>query len=378
MYYITFRQSPAYHQMTIEEFLFGLSDKPLVNLNISNTRTYEREDIPDKIKDRIDVDSLIDKLVNFNELTESLHNVDRHELYRHFCIPKRSGGLRPIDAPNDELMDALRILKRIFEKDFGALYHTSAFAYIEKRSTIDCIKRHQSNESKWFLKLDLSNFFGSTTPEFVTQMFSMIFPFSEVIKDERGKQEFLKAIDLAFLDGGLPQGTPISPMITNVMMIPVDYTLTKKLRDFNKQQYVYTRYADDYIISSKYNFCFRDVEKLVIETLNGFKAPFNINTKKTRYGSSAGSNWNLGLMLNKDNKITVGFANKRRLKAMLNSYAVDYINGVEWPIEDVYHLDGTRSYYETVEGDVIKDIVKRIGDKYGLDLKQVIHNQLTA
>ena len=147
-------------------------------------------------------------------------------------------------------MDALRRQKTMYEEDFHVLYHTSAFAYIKHRCTVDAVKRHQSNQSKWFAKLDLHDFFGSTTLDFVMSMFSMVFPFSEVVKIPEGKAQLRKALELAFLDGGLPQGTPISPLITNVMMIPVDFKLSKAFRDYDKQQFVYTRYADDFIISS--------------------------------------------------------------------------------------------------------------------------------
>lgn len=42
MVYITVRQSPIYHQMTLEEYLFqNYQTPPVVNANIANTRTYE-------------------------------------------------------------------------------------------------------------------------------------------------------------------------------------------------------------------------------------------------------------------------------------------------------------------------------------------------
>jgi len=175
-------------------------------------------------------------------------------LYRTFHIPKSSGGLRRIDAPLPELIAALRQLKVLLEENMFALYHTSAFAYIRGRCTVDAIKRHQQNESKWFVKLDFSNFFGSTTPEFVLAMLSMIFPFSEIVKRPGGRDELSKALSLCFLNNGLPQGTPISPFMTNVMMIPLDYKISNTLRNFDDRRFVYTRYADDLLISCKVDF----------------------------------------------------------------------------------------------------------------------------
>lgn len=377
MVYITVRQSPMFHQMTLEELLFQDYKGPaIVNTSDSNTRTYEFDQASEHFTSRIDVGSLITKLTRYNQSTEELRGKKRHELYKSFCIPKKSGGLRHINAPQPELMDALRRQKTMYEEEFHVLYHTSAFAYIKNRCTVDAVKRHQSNESKWFAKLDLHDFFGSTTLDFVMSMFSMIFPFSEVVKVPEGKAQLRKALELAFLDGGLPQGTPISPLITNVMMIPVDFKLTKAFRNYEKQQFVYTRYADDFIISSKYDFDVHEVEKVVVDTLKGFGAPFSINASKTRYGSSAGRNWNLGVMLNKDNEITVGYKKKRQFQSMMYNYINDKRNGVAWPREDIMAMQGLHSYYRMVEPDAIDAIVHHASEKMGVDIILTIKEDL--
>lgn len=377
MVYITAMQSPMYHQMTLEEFLFkSYEGSQLINYNTGNTRTYEFERVSERFMERIDVDTLTQKLARFNESTADLRSRNRSDNYSTFYIPKKSGGLRRIDAPQPELMEALRRLKCIFEADFHALYHTAAFAYVKGRSTIDAMKRHQANDSKWFGKYDLSNFFGSTTIDFVMQQFSMVFPFSEVVKTENGKKELWTALELAFLNGGLPQGTPISPLITNVMMIPIDFKLAKTFRDFDKQKFVYTRYADDFTISSKYSFDVKAVEKVIIDVLAEFHAPFNINGKKTRYGSSAGSNWNLGVMLNKDNEITVGHKRKRQFQSMLHNYILDRRNGIAWDKHDIQVLNGYYSYCRMVEKDATDGIINHINAKMGADVIRYIREDL--
>lgn len=377
MIYLTVMQSPIYHQMTLDELLFGEGvPMGLVNNNTANTRTYETLSLSDKFRSRVDIDGIINKFADFNNSVEGLRNQDRHSLYREFPIPKRSGGVRIIDAPKPELMEALRRLKYILENDCGVLYHTSAFAYVKNRCAVDAVKRHQSNESKWFGKFDLSNFFGSTTPEFVMKMFSMIYPLSEVVKTERGKLELSKALDLAFLNGGLPQGTPISPLITNVMMIPIDYKLSGVFRNFNDQKFIYTRYADDFLISSRYTFDINKVQDAIEEVLNQFEAPFNINRKKTRYGSSSGRNWNLGVMLTADNRITVGHKKKRQMQAMLASYVMDRQNGNLWDKNDIQVMAGHLSYYKSVEGVEIDKMVEHVGNKFGVNIYELIKTDL--
>ena len=378
MIYITSKKAIPYRQMTLEELLF-MTEIPqyTMNCDTTSTYTYACESLNKKMQKLVDVDRMTARLADFNRETQSLreHN-PRSDLYYTFHIPKKSGGLRRIDAPNEELKAALRKLKEIFENDFGCLYHTSAFAYIKGRNTVKAVKRHQENKSRWFGKYDLHDFFGSTTPEFAVKMLSMIFPFSEIVQSPYGRAELEKALSLAFLNGGLPQGTPLSPTLTNIMMIPIDHAISNTLRDFNNQRYVYTRYADDFLVSSRYTFNFREIESLIVDTLRGFDAPFTINSSKTRYGSSAGANWNLGVMLNKDNAITVGSKKKRQFQAMLNSYILDRKNNHPWDISDIRVLDGYRNYYRMVEGEAIDRIVEHIGKKYGVNVTAMIHEDL--
>ena len=58
MVYITVRQSPIYHQMTLEEYLFqSYQTPPVVNANIANTRTYEVENVSEHFSSKIGVEA---------------------------------------------------------------------------------------------------------------------------------------------------------------------------------------------------------------------------------------------------------------------------------------------------------------------------------
>ena len=368
MVYVTIPASPREHNISMEDVWFGGDDVKsyVITLNKSNTVTRVFDNVPNTI--RRSTYRCTMQLSMFNDKYKDLIEADKTTLYHSFSIPKSSGGLRRIDAPKDELMCALRELKTILESNtFGgrSLYHTSAFAYIEHRSTLDCVKKHQQNESKWFGKFDVHNFFGSTTLEFVMHMFSMIYPFSEIMKTVLGAKALETALSLAFLNGVLPQGTPLSPMITNIMMIPIDHDMEKECRS---RGLIYSRYADDFLISSRHGFMFKEVEQVITDTFKKFGAPFELNTRKTRYGSSFGCNWNFGVMLNKDNQITIGRKKKKQFESMLTAYAKDKKSGVRWPIDDVMHMNGLYAYYKMVEDDVIDRIVAHISNKNGVNI----------
>lgn len=372
MPYITIKQVPIYYQISFDDILDGKADflrKPV--LNETNTKTYFKKTFKREFLAQYDFEKMIALLKEFNNEYEDLFEVDRKTLYETFYIPKRSGGLREINAPLPELMEALRKLKRILETQMPASYHTSAFAYIKGRSTIDCVKRHQQNGSRWFAKFDFSDFFGSTTEEFVLSMFSQIFPFSEIVVREDGLEVLKRALSLCFLNGGLPQGTPISPFITNVMMIPIDHYLYNNFREMNGH-FVYTRYADDILVSSKTDFECGEIQNYIIETLKVFSAPFSLKKQKTRYGSSAGRNWNLGVMLNKDNEITIGHQKKKTFKAMCFNYVNDKKNGVNWDIHDVQVFQGLISYYRMIEKNYINYVIEQINKKFGTNIEALI------
>lgn len=377
MPYITIQQSPIYYQLTLDDILDGAVDvSKMVVPNVTNTRTHFKANLNENFLNKFDFDAMICVLEKFNEQHTNLFEADRQSLYETFHIPKKSGGLREINAPVPELMDALRQLKTIFEVNMFASYHTSAFAYVKGRCTIDSIKRHQQNESKWFAKLDFSNFFGSTTEDFVISMFSMIFPFSEIVKRRDGLEALRKALSLCFLNGGLPQGTPISPTITNVMMIPIDHQICNELRKMD-EHYVYTRYADDILVSSKVSFDYDKLQDYILGVLKKFNAPFILKKEKTRYGSSAGRNWNLGVMLNKDNEITIGHQKKKAFKAMCCNYICDKKKGVAWDRHDIQTFQGLISYYRMVEKDYIDYVIDHNNQKFGVNIEALIKSDLS-
>ncbi len=376
--------APKYvvHRMTLEELFSGKVNFHYTNRNGTNTITYriDKDKISRRMSERVgvDINTMIGLLQSFNRKYAELFDGDRHRLYRTFYIPKRSHGYRKIDAPNEQLSNALIELKGILQCYDIPLYHTTAFAYIKRRSHIDSVKRHQANKSRWFGKYDLSNFFGNTTFEFVVKQLSIIYPFNMIMEDTAGRPALMKAIELGFLDGGLPQGTQLSPLLTNIVMMPIDHELNKRLHQFKKQRLVYTRYADDFLVSSEYGFDYREVESEINKVLAEFEAPYRLNAEKTRYGSSAGQNWNLGVMLNKDNQITVGSKRKRELKAAITSYVKDREHGIAWELGDLQVLQGNISYCRMVEKETINGIIKKLSDKFNVNVEACLRADIKA
>lgn len=348
---------------------------------------------------KVPIDKLPGRLIDSCNVTHMIYVLERFvdqyghlrdELpshYSKFYIPKKSGGLREINQPDDQLSNCLRELKDILEREFRASHHTCAYAYVKGRSTKDALQVHQYNESKWFLKTDISGFFPSTTLEFVIEMLKHIYPFGLVMRDEHGADVLSKALSLCFLNGGLPMGTPISPMLTNLIMIPFDYEISKYLRaryqkennsDGRGRRFAYTRYADDMHISCRIDFNPEEVVREIRSLFAVFHAPYQIKREKTHYGSSSGKNWMLGLMLNKDNKITIGHKKKREFESMLFNYGKARTSGCVWTQDQLHYMLGLISYYRMVNRDDIDNVIATYGRKFGMDIEATIKSDLNA
>lgn len=295
---------------------------------------------------------------------------DLSQYYRTFKIPKHSGGLRTINAPKYPLMDDLSRIKDIFEKVVKCLSHDCAYAYTKNRSIKHELERHQKNNSNWYLKIDLKDFFPNCSPEFIYNQLIQLYPFYYFSGLAKNSLKYI--INLCCLNNELPQGTPMSPLLTNLLMVPYDYQINQVLKRGTGEHYVYTRYADDILISSKSKF---DYQK-IINILKGSLRPFQIKEEKTRFGSKNGRNWNLGLMLNKDNNITLGYRKKKLLNAMLNNFLNDYTDGNRWSKEDTYSLQGQIGYLKHIEPEYAEYIIEKYSRKYDINYSLAVSNIL--
>lgn len=371
MYYYTIKQNRKPKQLKFEDVLFGVANIEAWTGESDNTATITRcvESIPEELQEKIDKEKLIGWLERFNNHYSELFERDRKSLYNHFRIPKHSGGWREIDAPCDELQTALKSLVDFLQNDCGVLYHTAAFAYIKNRSILNAVRKHVNFKSNWYLKTDVSGFFPHTTLDFTMRMLSKIFPLCLIMEDPKGKEELTKAISLGFLNGGLPQGTVLSPCLTNIIMIPIDHKL---FGTFAKRAMVYTRYADDMHISAKENFPYKKMVEVIEAVFREFGAPYQIKPEKTHYGNVGGQNWLLGLMSNNEYRITVGWRKKQYFKAALCNFILDTKNNKPWDLDEVRHLRGQLSYYRMIEKDYFNKIIEHANCKWHVDAEKMM------
>jgi len=361
MVYVTYIQPHSLvteHRATIEELLFQAAgytnDYQNYSKNFFKMRTF----------------SVSEPRGFLLYLLEDKLNTPFTKEYIQFRIPKSSGGTRLIEAPTEELKTLQKDITNILQNYYKILPHNAAYAYTRGRCAYDALVTHQRNKARWFLKIDIKDFFPSITVELLKDKLPTIYPLNWL------SESYLdKLIDIATNNHNvLPQGSPLSPLLSNLIMVGFDLALSSKLRRFEYQTYTYTRYADDMLISCPYAFEFQKIVEVIEELFTEFNLPFQISKHKLRYASAAGRNWNLGLMYNKDLKITVGTKRKKELHSLVNSFVVEY----PWDIQTTQELIGKLGYLKNVEPDYYDTLIHKYESKYNVDIHSMFKDILNS
>ena len=187
---------------------------------------------------------------NTSELAEWL-GISRDELfaivpaYQEFTIPKKSGGVRLIQAPSSELKAVQRrILRRLLA---GLKSHDAAVGFEQGKSIVTGARQHTGKAL--VLHFDIIDFFPSTSRARVYKYFRCIGWNSRVTK---------LLCRLVTHEDSLPQGAPTSPRLSNL----VNYLMDHSIQNFVSQlDGTYTRYADDITVSFPAPDC--DFEEII-------------------------------------------------------------------------------------------------------------------
>lgn len=154
-------------------------------------------------------------------------------IYRPAYIPKRRGGTRKLDIPNDRLKQLQRrILRRLLAR---LRTHETATGFQRGTSIVHNAAAHRGQAV--VIKMDIVDFFPTSSAERIERYFRRIGWNAKAAK---------LLTSLTTHDGALPQGAPTSPRLSNLINFAIDTRIDRCVR---KRHGVYTRYADDITIS---------------------------------------------------------------------------------------------------------------------------------
>ncbi|MBK7094589.1 MAG: RNA-directed DNA polymerase [Saprospiraceae bacterium] len=193
---------------------------------------------------------------------------------------------------------------------------------------------------RYILTMDIKDFFPSISQNQV---------FNSLNKHFEDKELAIKISKLCTFKRRLPQGAPTSPMLSNIVFLPIDEQITKHC---NTTLVNYSRYADDLTFSSDNKkvlvFIYNYVSKLLYE--NGF----DVNKKKTRYLSGKGVMSITGVNVN-TGKVKISKKRKQDVRALLYNYIIKEDKSISKNV-----IAGHISYIRSIEPDYLQSITEYI------------------
>jgi RNA-directed DNA polymerase len=158
-------------------------------------------------------------------------------------IPKPNGGTRTLGIPT--VLDRLiqQALYQALQGWYDPTFSDSSFGFRLGRGTHDAIERaraHVAAGHRWVVDMDLEKFFDRVNHDILMSRLA------RRIKDKRTLRLIRRYLQAGMMEGGLvsprsegtPQGGPLSPLLSNILLDELDQELERRGHRF-------ARYADD-------------------------------------------------------------------------------------------------------------------------------------
>lgn len=229
---------------------------------------------------------------------------NRSYLYSEISIPKKTGGDRILLVPKPSLKWVQRSINQVF-------------SHITERKK--CVKGFERGESivtharchthkRWVFTVDIKDFFPSIT-------WGRIYGTLQAYPFYAGANVARILANIVTYNNSLPQGSPCSPLLANMVCRAMDSLLLEWAR---KNGAFYSRYADDLTFTTNRKEFTESQQKEIEEIIR--KAGFSINQEKTRLLARYKRQLVTGLVVN-SGRANVPREQYRNLRAFLHNVA---------------------------------------------------------
>ncbi len=162
---------------------------------------------------------------------------------RRVDIPKPSGGVRTLGVPT--VLDRLiqQALHQVLQPLFEPRFSEGSFGFRPGRSAHQAVRRAQAyirEGKRWVVDLDLENFFDRVNH------YVLMTRVARQVSDARVLKLIRRFLTAGMMQEGLveprtegtPQGGPLSPLLSNILLTDLD-------RELERRGLAFCRYADD-------------------------------------------------------------------------------------------------------------------------------------
>lgn len=213
------------------------------NLHAAYKRVMRNRGAPDV--DGVTVDELKTQLqTHWPKIREALLAGDyQPQAIRTVDIPKPDGGTRTLGIPT--VLDRLiqQAIHQVLNPLYDPMFSEHSYGYRPGRSAGDAVRqarKHIAAGCGWVVDLDLEKFFDRVNHDILMSRLA------RRIKDKRLLKLIRRYLEAGMMIGGLetirhegmPQGGPLSPLLSNILLDELD-------QDLEARGHRFCRYADD-------------------------------------------------------------------------------------------------------------------------------------
>jgi RNA-directed DNA polymerase len=225
-------------------------------------------------------------------------------------IPKPQGGSRQLGIPTVKDRLVQQALHQVMSPRYERIFSERSYGFRPQRNAHQALKQASAYESEGYeyvVDLDLEKFFDEVNHH------RLMWLLSRRIGDKRVLDLIHRFVKAGLLQGGLtsqrvkgtPQGGPLSPLLSNIVLDELD-------KELERRGHRYVRYADDVKIFVSSEASAQRVKESITGYIEG-RLKLKVNRKKSRICRGYELNF-LGHSILKEGKIGLSKQSEERIK----------------------------------------------------------------